>query len=121
MAMTTSDQWLRRVSLIVADASGNGLDLSDFRIKFNVTQADISSGHFIPKSATITVYNLAASTVKKIETQFTQVTRRLAISRRVNSASSSKARSSSSSAGTSRLSTPFLRYSPPMAIWRPSP
>ncbi len=69
---TPSDQWLRRVSLIVSDASGNGLDLSQLRIKFSVQQADLSS--FRPRTAVITVYNLAESTIKNVLQEFTQVT-----------------------------------------------
>lgn len=67
-----SDQWLRRISLIVSDTSGNGLDLSNFRIRFHVEQADLSS--FRPRTAVITVYNLATSTVRAIEKEFTQIT-----------------------------------------------
>jgi hypothetical protein len=66
-----SDQWLRRVSLIVSDSSGNGLDLSNLRIKFHVEQADLSAMR--PKTAVITVYNLADSTVASIK-EFTEVT-----------------------------------------------
>ena len=71
-ATANSDQWLRRVSLIVSDASGNGLDLSQLRIKFSVQQADLSS--FRPGTAVITVYNLAESTIKNVLQEFTQVT-----------------------------------------------
>ncbi len=64
-----SQQWLRRCSLIVADASGSGLDLSGLRIKFQIKQADKET----PQTASIRVYNLADDTVNKIQKEFTQV------------------------------------------------
>lgn len=54
-------QWLRKASLIVA-AGDNGLDLSELRIKFRVTQSDEES----PNTALIRVYNLSEDTVRTI-------------------------------------------------------
>lgn len=55
-------QWIRKAALIVADAAGEGLDLSELRFKFKVAASDNES----PNTATIRVYNLADDTVKKI-------------------------------------------------------
>ena len=63
------DQWIRKVSLIVADAGGNGLDLSELRVKFKIGQSDFET----PNSAEIFVYNLAADTEKQIRKEFTTV------------------------------------------------
>ncbi|OWT69206.1 MULTISPECIES: hypothetical protein [unclassified Achromobacter] len=62
-------QWLRQVSLIVADDAGNGLDLSQMRVRFTVTRGDIRTPH----SAVIRVNNLAAKTAQRIEKEFTRV------------------------------------------------
>lgn len=64
------DQWIRKVSLIVADASGNGLDLSELRVHFKVNQSDFET----PNNAEITVYNLADDTAQTIRKEFTSVT-----------------------------------------------
>jgi len=64
-----SRQWLRKVSLIVGDASGNGLDLSQLHIRFNVWSATTQS----PNHASIRVYNIASSTLASLKQEFTQV------------------------------------------------
>lgn len=56
------DQFLRKWSLVVADVTGNGIDLSELRIKFTILQSDEES----PNTANIRVYNLSEATVKKI-------------------------------------------------------
>lgn len=66
----THDQWLRKVNLIVANESGEGLDLSQFRTKFRVSQSDLET----PNNAEITIYNLSAETVAKIKKEYTEVT-----------------------------------------------
>lgn len=63
-------QYLRSCSLIVSTIGGDGLDLSDLRIEFNISQADIQT----PNSASIRVWNLSADTSKRIEKEFTRVT-----------------------------------------------
>lgn len=55
------DQWIRKVGLILFTGE-NGLDLSEFRIKFQVQNADIET----PNTASIRVYNLASETIKKV-------------------------------------------------------
>ena len=66
---TTYPQFIRKVGLVVSGQSGNGLDLSEMRIKFHVEGLD--RGH--PKTAIIRVYNLAESTQNQIKKEFTQV------------------------------------------------
>src|SRR5882757_1296274 len=62
-------QFGRKWSLVIADNTGAGLDLSQFRVKFNVKR----TGVMTPNSADIRVYNLDLSTAAKIRDEFTQV------------------------------------------------
>ena len=64
-----AQQWIRRISLIVGDASGNGLDLSALHIKFNVWSATTQS----PKHAMSRIYNVADATAVALQQEFTQV------------------------------------------------
>ncbi|VVD29153.1 phage protein [Paraburkholderia dioscoreae] len=64
-----SQQWLRKISLIVGDASGKGLDLSDLHIRFAVWSATTQS----PKHARIRIYNVADNTALALRQEFTQV------------------------------------------------
>lgn len=64
------DQWIRKVSLIVADAAGNGLDLSKMRVHFQVSQSEFET----PNNAVIRVFNLSTETEKQIRKEFTTVT-----------------------------------------------
>lgn len=63
-------QYLRSCTLIVSSISGDGLDLSELRIKFTISQADRQQ----PNTAQIRVWNLNPSTARQIEKQFTRVT-----------------------------------------------
>lgn len=79
--MTTNSQWGRKVGLYVVPAAQKGnnpsaytppsdaLDLSQFRIRFSIQNADIES----PNSAFIRVYNLSQQTVKKVTGEFDSV------------------------------------------------
>lgn len=68
--MTDAPQFLRKASLVVRNDT-NGLDLSEMHFKFEVQAMDGQS----PNNASIRVYNLAQSTIKKLQTtEFTQVT-----------------------------------------------
>lgn len=60
--MENNQQFLRRWNLIVSSATGNGIDLSELRIVFKITQCDEQH----PNTASIRVYNLSDETVKKI-------------------------------------------------------
>ena len=62
-------QFIRRVSLIVGNASGQGLDLSQLHIKFSISSATTQS----PKHTTIRVYNVSTATANSIQQEFTQV------------------------------------------------
>lgn len=64
------DQWIRKVTLIVANAQGKGLDLSQLRVHFKVNQSDFET----PNNAEITVFNLASDTAQTIRKEFTSVT-----------------------------------------------
>jgi hypothetical protein len=63
-------QYIRRCNLLVAGASGEGLDLSGLRIVFKVKKSDAQT----PNAAEIRVYNLAESTAKQIREEFTTIT-----------------------------------------------
>lgn len=62
-------QFLRKVSLIVGNASGQGLDLSQLHIRFTIWSATTQS----PKHTTIRVYNVADATAKRLQQEFQQV------------------------------------------------
>ena len=63
--MANYTQWLRYFRLIVATDGRNdeALDLSDFRVTFNISQAMVGK----PCTADIKVYNVSQETVDKIE------------------------------------------------------
>jgi hypothetical protein len=63
-----SNQFIRKIGLIVSKGE-EGIDLSAFRIQFNVVAPDIDS----PPTATIRVYNLADATAKRIQDEFQYV------------------------------------------------
>lgn len=65
--MTT--QYNRACTLTVGDPNGEGLDLSDLRIRFGIINGDVQT----PKTASIRVYNLAPETAKRVRQEFTQV------------------------------------------------
>lgn len=64
-----TQQWLRKVSLIVGNASGQGLDLSQLHLRFTIFSATTQS----PKHTTIRVYNVADATAKRLQQEFQQV------------------------------------------------
>lgn len=64
-----TQQWLRKVSLIVGNASGQGLDLSELHLRFTIWSATTQS----PKHTTIRVYNVADATAKRLQQEFQQV------------------------------------------------
>ncbi len=64
-----SQQYLRTLSLIVADSAGNGLDLSNLRVRFSVKRGDTQT----PNSCEARIYNMAKSTTSAIQNEFTQV------------------------------------------------
>lgn len=64
-----TQQYLRAVSLVVGDNAGNGLDLSQMHMQFEVRNATVQT----LKTATITVYNLSSDTANLIQNEFTRV------------------------------------------------
>lgn len=65
----TSEQFLRKCTLIVSGNDGQGLDLSEFRIKFSVKRSPTMT----PNIADIRVYNLEQDTAIYIRKEFTRV------------------------------------------------
>lgn len=64
-----TQQFIRKVSLIVGDSGAQGLDLSELHIRFTIWCATIQS----PKHTVIRVYNLSDDTVKRMQKEFTRV------------------------------------------------
>lgn len=64
-----TQQYLRQCKLLVATLSGNALDLSEFRVKFQVKQTTAET----PNAASIRVYNLAQDTAVQIRAQYKKV------------------------------------------------
>lgn len=62
-------QFDRKCALVIGDASGNALDLSDLHIKFTITRSDVQS----PAAADIRIYNLSNATSRRIEEEFTDI------------------------------------------------
>lgn len=67
--MTTQRQYLRRCNVVVATDAGQGLDLSQLRIKFAIKKTDGQT----PNTAEITVYNLADDVAHRIRKEFTSI------------------------------------------------
>lgn len=63
-------QYLRKINLIVADKNGDGLDLSQFRIVFDVKLSDSQT----PNTAKVRVYNLSQTVASQIQQEFTSIT-----------------------------------------------
>jgi len=64
-----SDQYIRKVGLFLSSSSGKVLDLSDFEIIFQVSQADTTT----PNVGKIRVINLSQSTIKQVKQEFQTV------------------------------------------------
>jgi len=62
-------QWIRKCSLIVGDSGGNGLELSEFRIRFEVCKYPMQT----PGFARIRIYNLSDDTANRIQKEFTKI------------------------------------------------
>lgn len=65
----STEQFLRKCTLIVSTASGEGLDLSNLHIKFNIKRSDTQT----PNMADIRVYNLEEQTAQRIQKEFSNV------------------------------------------------
>lgn len=62
-------QYGRKCSLIVGNQSGQGIELSDLRVKFSIFKADNQS----PAHANIRVYNLSDGTAQEIQQEYTHM------------------------------------------------
>ncbi len=69
MANNSTSQYGRKLKLIVADDTGNGLDLSSLKVTFKVKKTDTGT----PNSAIIRAYNLAEDTVRRIREEFSSM------------------------------------------------
>lgn len=58
-----SDNWIRTFSLVVSDAQGKALTLSDFRVTFSIEWALVK----FPRAATVKIYNLKPDTANQIQ------------------------------------------------------
>lgn len=63
-------QYIKKVKLLVSTDSGDGLDLSNLRIVFDVKLTDSQT----PNAAKIRVYNLSQDLVARIQKEFTYIT-----------------------------------------------
>jgi hypothetical protein len=64
-----ADQFIRKATLIVS-AGTSGLDLSQFRFRFETKQADQQA----PNTLRVRIYNLAETTIRQIQAEFTTIT-----------------------------------------------
>jgi hypothetical protein len=62
-------QYLRKLSMVIGSASGDGLDFSQFRVQFSIRRGDFQ----MPNTADVRIYNLAANTANRIQKEFTDI------------------------------------------------
>lgn len=65
-----TQQYLRQAQLVVGNASGKQLDLSQLQFRFRIARGDIQT----PNAADIVIYNVADATATAIQKEFTTVT-----------------------------------------------
>lgn len=61
--------FIRKIQLKIGDESGEGLDFSGLHIVFSVSKKD----SITPNAAQITIYNVAQSTIARVQKEFSQV------------------------------------------------
>lgn len=69
---SSTSQWIRKASLVVYNAGNSpspGIDLSEFRFKFETKAFDTES----PNSMRVRVYNVGQATAQSLTTEFTRV------------------------------------------------
>ena len=64
-----TEQWIRKIQLVVAAADGHALDLSELRIRFHTQRSGLQT----PNTSEITIYNVSDATAKKLKGEFTRV------------------------------------------------
>lgn len=67
--MPVSQQWIRRIQVIVGDNPGNALSIENLRIKFEITKTIEAT----PNIANIKIYNMNDAHANQIENEFTRV------------------------------------------------
>ncbi len=65
----SNNQFIRAASLIVGNASGQGLDLSQLRLQFNVRHASVQT----PKVLEARIYNVSRQTAASVQKEYTRV------------------------------------------------
>jgi hypothetical protein len=65
----SGQQYLRQLSVVIAGASGNGLDFSQFRVTFAIRRGDYQT----PNSVDLRIFNLSDQTANRIQNEFSQV------------------------------------------------
>jgi hypothetical protein len=63
------EQYLRQLSLVVADPNGKGLELGTLRVTFEVHRGDLLT----PNTCDVKIFNLSDTTANTINTEFTQL------------------------------------------------
>ncbi|MCY0388232.1 hypothetical protein OVY01_13490 [Robbsia sp. Bb-Pol-6] len=66
----SNSQWIRKLSLVAADQNGRGIDLGNFRVRFEVRRGDTES----PNTLVATIYNLSAQTSNKVGGEYSNIT-----------------------------------------------
>src|SRR5260363_29895 len=61
-----TQQWLRKVSLILGDEDGEALNMSELRVAFSVQGGVVLT----PKHADILIFNVAPHTAQRIQKEF---------------------------------------------------
>lgn len=64
-----SELFGRKCSLVIGDAGGNGIELSELRVRFLVNRADVQT----PAHADIRIYNVSPDTARQLEDEYTHV------------------------------------------------
>ncbi len=65
----STPQFGRKVSLIIGQDSGDALDLSELRFRFDVRRGDLQT----PNSARVRVYNVSADTARRAQKEFSRL------------------------------------------------
>lgn len=65
----STQQYLRKLSIALGTPSGDALEFSDFRVKFEIRRGDWQT----PNSADVTIYNLSDATKNRVTKEFTQL------------------------------------------------
>ena len=67
--MSGAQQYLRKSSIVIGNAGGAGIDVSDLRCTFHIKRGDIQT----PNTLDLRIYNLSDNTANQIQKEFTRV------------------------------------------------